>query len=355
MVGELAAIVVGLLVATWIMTSIIRTVVLPGPQRVWLTMLSFEVARRASNWLAKRIRLSTAIALLGGFAPTVFVLQPLLWSVGMICAFAAIFWGAGFGTFSESIELSGSSFTTLGISAPPDFPLSILVVVEALIGLSILGLMIGFLPTLYGTFSRREVAVGRLTTRAGSPPVPASFIGRLQVIGRIELIGDLWEDWEDWFVELGETHTTFPALIYFRSSHPERNWLAAAETALDTAALVAATKIIPPTGQADTMIRAGYIALRSIADFYRIEAELDESEMQRLSVQRSQFEQFLDELEAHGLQLERDRDDIWSDYAGWRLNYDRSVMGLRALIGFVPSHWDDVKGNQDALAANTDQ
>ena len=262
----------------------------------------------------------------------------------MILAFAAIFWGAGSGSFSESIEQSGSAFTTLGISTPPDFPLSILVIAEALIGLSILGLMIGFLPTLYGTFSRREVAVGRLTTRAGSPPVPASFIGRLKEIGRIELIGDLWEDWEDWFVELGETHTTFPALIYFRSSNSERNWLAAAETALDTAALVNATKIIPPSGQADTMIRAGYIALRSIADFYRIEPELGPDQMDRLSVQRSQFERFLDDLEGHGLSLERDRDLIWSDYAGWRLNYDRSVTGLRELIGFVPSHWDQIAG-----------
>ena len=66
--------------------------------------------------------------------------------------------------------------------------------------------------------------------------------------------------------------------------------------------------------------------------------------MDRLSVQRSQFERFLDDLEGHGLSLERDRDLIWSDYAGWRLNYDRSVTGLRELIGFVPSHWDQIAG-----------
>ena len=131
----------------------------------------------------------------------------------------------------------------------------------------------------------------------------------------------------------------------------DRNWLAAAETALDTAALVNATKIIAPSGQADTMIRAGYIALRSIADFYRIEPELGPDQMDRLSVQRSQFERFLDDLEGHGLSLERDRDLIWSDYAGWRLNYDRSVTGLRKLIGFVPSHWDQVSGTPSESAA----
>jgi len=107
--------------------------------------------------------------------------------------------------------------------------------------------MISFLPSIYGTFSRREIAVGRLTTRAGEPPNPVEFIVRLHAIGRLAHIGDRWEEWEDWFVELGETHTTFPALVFFCSARPERNWLSAAEAALDTAAIAA---ILAPTDAA---------------------------------------------------------------------------------------------------------
>ncbi len=102
-------------------------------------------------------------------------------------------------------------------------------------GLAIVALLISFLPTLYGAFSRREVAVGRLTTRAGEPPNPVEFITRLDAIGQLAHVGDRWEEWEDWFVELGETHTTFPALIYFRSAKPDRSWVSAAEASLDTA------------------------------------------------------------------------------------------------------------------------
>lgn len=127
-----------------------------------------------------------------------------------------------------------------------------------------------------------------------------------------------------------------------RSSNPERNWLAAAETALDTAALVDATRVTPQTGQADTMIRAGYLALRSIADFYRIEQEVPADKHDTLSVSRPKFDELLDDLERRGIELERDRDLIWRDYAGWRMNYDNAISGLSDLVGFVPSHWEQV-------------
>lgn len=29
----------------------------------------------------------------------------------------------------------------------------------------------------------------------------------------------------------------------------------------------------------------------------------------------------------------------WTDFSGWRLNYDRSVSGLRELVGDLPTHW----------------
>ena len=42
--------------------------------------------------------------------------------------------------------------------------------VEAVIGLGLVSLMISYLPTIYGAFSRREALVGMLEVRAGLPP-----------------------------------------------------------------------------------------------------------------------------------------------------------------------------------------
>ena len=53
--GEVVAIVVGTVGVVWLVTSAIRTVVMPRPERVWLTRTSFEIARRASRAVARRV------------------------------------------------------------------------------------------------------------------------------------------------------------------------------------------------------------------------------------------------------------------------------------------------------------
>ncbi|MDH3755787.1 MAG: hypothetical protein OEU32_18145, partial [Acidimicrobiia bacterium] len=288
---------------------------------------------------------------LGAFAPAVLIALPVMWSLGLILSFTAIFWGLDVGSLARSIELSGSSLTTLGFVTAPTFGTRIVAVVEAMLGVALVALMISFLPTIYGTFSRREIAVGRLTTRAGVPPDPVVFITRLVAIDRLRQVDERWSDWEDWFDELGETHTTFPALVYFRSARPGRSWLAAAEVALDTAAILRATDLTPQTGQADTMIRSGCIALRAIADYYRVQPERDPGDGADLSVAQADFDHMLDVLDDGSIPGGLDRDVAWRAYRGWRVNYDNAVCGLRARIGDGPSHWDMRRLADDARSS----
>ena len=46
--------------------------------------------------------------------------------------------------------MSGSSLPTLGFVGPPDLATNILAFVEAILGLSVLALLISYLPTIYG-------------------------------------------------------------------------------------------------------------------------------------------------------------------------------------------------------------
>lgn len=85
------------------------------------------------------------------------------------------------------------------------------------------------------------------------------------------------------------------------------------------------------------MIRSGYLALRSIADFYRVGPEA--AGIDELSVTRNDFERLLDDLAASGVGVAADRSQAWVAFAGWRLNYDRAIGGLRDLVGDLPSHW----------------
>ncbi|HWD73627.1 MAG TPA: hypothetical protein VG371_00725 [Solirubrobacteraceae bacterium] len=45
-------------------------------------------------------------------------------------------------------------------------------------GLTLLALVITYLPSLYGAFSRREALIAKLVVRAGSPPSGISLLTR---------------------------------------------------------------------------------------------------------------------------------------------------------------------------------
>ena len=49
-------------------------------------------------------------------------------------------------------------------------------------------------------------------------------------------------------MDVEESHTSLPALVYFRSPQPERSWITAAGCVLDTAALVDSTLDRPRDG-----------------------------------------------------------------------------------------------------------
>lgn len=343
LVVHVVAIIAGVFMLLWVLASAVRTVVIPRPERVLLTKITFDVARRLTQFVSRKtMNPKRREQWLAMFGPAALLFLPVLWSVGSILAYTLIFWGMKAGTVLEAFELSGSSLTTMGFVPAPNAAARLVAVTEGLLGLGIIALMISFIPSMYSTFSRREVAVGRFTVRAGEPPSPAEFILRLDAIGQLEHVGQEWREWEDWFVELGETHTSFPALIYFRSIRPSRSWLTAAEASLDTAAIVASTGLVSNGGQADTMIRAGYLSLRAIADFFELEPELDASAPEGtddISISRDQFDAILDTIHRGGCAIVCDRAEAWTAFRGWRINYDRAIAGLSTLVGDIDSHW----------------
>src|SRR5436190_1662697 len=77
---------------------------------------------------------------------------------------------------------------------------------EALIGLSLLALVIAYLPTIYTSFSRREVAVTDLSIRAGNPPTPREMLIRAHLTGFLYGMDPFWDTWMTWFTEVQETH-----------------------------------------------------------------------------------------------------------------------------------------------------
>ncbi len=164
------------------------------------------------------------------------------------------------------------------------------------------------------------------------------MIERYANIGWLGGMTALWERWEGWFVELEETHTSFPALVFFRSPQPEHSWITAAGAMLDGAALVSST-LSEHDPDAEIMLRAGYLSLRRIADFFAIPYNASPSPTDPISVARDEFDQAYDRLKRAGIDLKPDRDQAWRDFAGWRVNYDTVLITLASLVMAPTAPW----------------
>ena len=116
-------------------------------------------------------------------------------------------------------------------------------VIEAGMGFAFLGVVIGYIPVVYASFSRREIQISMLDARAGSPPSAVELL--LRLAGRSDdpgvdqkVLDEVLRDWERWAGELLESHISYPVLSFFRSQHSNQSWLGALTTMLDVTSLV---------------------------------------------------------------------------------------------------------------------
>jgi hypothetical protein len=240
----------------------------------------------------------------------------------------------------EDFTISGSSLLTLGF-ARGDSPLhTVLAFAEATIGLILVALLIAYLPTMYNAFSRRELAVTLLEIRAGRPPSAIEMLKRYHRLGRLPLLHDVWESWEVWFAEVEESHTSLAALVFFRSPQPDHSWVTASGAVLDAAAMTLAIVDMPHDRQADLCLRAGYLALRRIADFFGVSYVAAPTFPEvPISIDRSEFDRAYDELAEEGVPLKPDREQAWQDFGGWRVNYDTVLIALCKLTMAPYAPW----------------
>ncbi len=142
--------------------------------------------------------------------------------------------------FGTLMYFSGETFFTLGYGdiTPMIGRARALAVLEAGMGFAFLGVVIGYLPTIYSSFSRREIEISLLDARAGSPPTAAELLARLGSSPQQAVLDQIFKDWERWAAEVLESHISYPALSFFRSQHVNQSWLGALTTILDATALV---------------------------------------------------------------------------------------------------------------------
>lgn len=333
--------VAGLALVIATLVSALKTIVVPRGYASWLTRIHFRAWRRVFSLFSGPKRpYAERDRVLAHYAPVALVTLPAAWVTLVGIGFTGVFWAMGVHPFTEALATSGSSLFTLGFDRPAGTSRVVVSFVEAGIGLGLVSLMISYLPTIYGAFSRREALVGLLEVRAGLPPSPAELLTRYARINLLDRMDDdLFKRWEEWFMDVEESHTSQPSLVFFRSPHPDRSWITAAGCVLDTAAIKASTIDLPRNAQTDLVLRTGFFALRRIADYFGIEYDPNPTADSPISVTRREFDLLVVELRAIDIPLKADLDQAWRDYSGWRVNYDTVLLQLCALVLAPPAKW----------------
>jgi hypothetical protein len=336
---NVAVLIVGAAVVLATVGSAVRTVVLPRGIPAKLSSFVFVTVRRVFNLRLRRVEsYGDRDRIMASYAPLALLLLAVAWLVIVLGGYSAMFWALGAHPVREALTLSGSSLFTLGFDRPPDLPKTVLTFTEATLGLSLAALLITYLPSLYAAFSRREAMVTLLEIRAGGPPSGVAMIERYYRIHSFKDLDEAWPTWESWFVELEETHTSLPSLVFFRSPQPDHSWVTAAGAVLDAAALF--RSCVPEhQPRADLCLRSGYLALRRIADFFGIPYEPDPNADDPITVARDEFDAAYDRLADAGISLREDRDQAWRDFKGWRVNYDSVLVTLAALVMAPYAPW----------------
>jgi hypothetical protein len=331
--GSIPAAIFGIVIICVVLLDAFETVVLPRRVTRHFKLTAWFYRRTWLPWrnIAGRIRTQARQqSFLGYFGPLSLIMLLAFWATTLIVGFALLQYGIGAHeqlskesiTFGRLIYHSGETFFTLGYGdiVPTSPAARALSVLEAGMGFAFLGVVIGYLPVVYASFSRREIQISMLDARAGSPPTAGELLVRLAgttenpAIDQIVLDGCL-RDWERWSAELLESHISYPVLSFFRSQHSNQSWLGALQTMLDVTSLViVGIEGIHP-GQARLTFAMARHAAVDLAQV--VNARYDAAAAERLS--DKDFDALREALAAAGLKLRT------SDEARQKLSKLRSM------------------------------
>jgi hypothetical protein len=319
--------------------SVLRTLVVPGG-RAGLVLRGVDRATDAVFRLAaSRARSAESRHhLFQAQAPLILAAMLLVWLFGYLLAYALLLWPQT-GDLAAAWREAGSSLLTLGFASTREGGATVVDFLAGATGLVVVALQIAYLPTLYSSFSRRETEVTLIGVRAGHPPWGPELLARNQMGSTLDDLPEFYRQWERWAADVAESHASYPILLRFRSPDPRSSWLIALLAVMDSAALLHASAPTRTPLQARLSLRMGIDCLRQLATTIGFPFDEDPRPDAPIQLSREEFDDGLSRLSEVGFTMERDADDAWRHFRGWRVNYESVAYGLALAIDAVPARW----------------
>ena len=346
---DVAAVVGGLLVLAAAI-SVVGTLIVPRPIGSWLTRLvdkavngGFRMATAPIKSYRRRDRMFAAEA------AVLLLAQLAAWLIVFYIGYALLFWPfvpditAALITAGPGLWGIGGIGSTEVTGAGP----RIIQDLSALSGIITITLQISYLPALYGAFSSRESEITLLAARAGVPAWGPELLARTRYalgsgLSTIDTLPALYERWEVWSAEVAESHTTYLPLVRFRSPKPRHSWVVSLLAVLDSAALyLALSPGSAPEVQARLCLRSGLICFGEVARAMGLDVPAADAPDMAAGITLT-YEEFLEAVERLrevDFPIEREPEEAWTEFVGWRVNYERAAYAIALAVHAVRAPW----------------
>jgi hypothetical protein len=321
--------------------SILRNVVIPRGLGSMLT----RTVWRSLRWLLVRATrpfhsYEVLDRTLAWLAPVVLVATLLSWLAALFFGYGLLMYAVSGLDLAASLREAGSSLFTLGYASGTGRNLTVLDFLAAASGPVVIALQISYLPTLYNAYNRREVEVTLLQARAAEPAWGPELLARQALVGTVDELAPLYQNWERLAADIGESHSNYPVLLSFRSPRPYLSWIVGLLSVLDAAAMhMALAPTSAPVPTARLMLRSGFTALRDVARVVRIPFDPDPMPDDPIELTFEEYEAAVERVVKAGFMAERTAQESWPHFRGWRVNYERIAHALARKVDAVPALW----------------
>src|SRR5580704_8141491 len=365
MAGRLVAAVVGGLLVLTAWSSVTGTLIVSRSVSGWLTRWVDRIINGAFGLADGAItkykrhdrRLATqpndlAVAeykrrdrLLATQPAAILLAQLAAWLGISYAGFALLLWPFATRGVASAFTDAGSSLFTLGFAEPVGAVPAAIVFLASATGLVIVTLQIAYLPTLYSAFNRRETEVALLNARAGVPSWGPELLARTHYalgtgVSTLDTLPDLYAQWERWGADVAESHTTYLPLVRFRSPGALSSWVTALLAVMDSAALfLALSPKAAPTVPARLCLRSGFQCFNRIARAMGFSIPDEPGPGAGTSLTYDEFLDAVARLREVDFPIERDPEQAWPEFVGWRVNYEQAAYAVAAAVYAVPALW----------------
>jgi Ion channel len=240
--------------------------------RLWPTYVFYRRTWRLWRALGRRITSERGRErLLAVYGPLSLLGLLVVWVMLLLAGWGLVWWVlrgelSGVGGYLAAVYFAGVGFFTVGFGdvVPVGGLARLLALAQAFMGLVTIALVIGYLPTLFGAYSRREAKLLTLDDLSEERTTSTGLVESWHADGGLGGLAAAFADRERWCAEVFDSHTAYPMLAFFRSRQPGQHWLTALGVVTDVAAVSLAAIDGAPAGSALRLYRRATGLLRTM-------------------------------------------------------------------------------------------